>query len=491
MQDRIESTSLAGIGGDDFGHRRGILPILAKIADTYRVALSTPMLALAVVGCLVVPLGWLLFDVLFAPPVEYRDAQLLKTWPGQSAQLNPWIGPAPTPLSAPGLAAGSGGAAGSLSTVGPDSDAEIAELAPPAASGSVPQPPAPPGGEQLAVVKSRTAAWLSTLHRSPRGFPEDPVLVVPYRMMRPFWRVFDRKLSWSAWAYFVLGALWTLGVWSLIGGAICRMAAVRLGRDERVGIREAMQYGVSRWTEFALAPLLPMLGIMLLAIPLVVLGLLMKTTVGLLLGGLSYILVLVVGLVMAILTLGLLAAWPLMWGAIASEGTDGFDAISRSYAYVMQRPFAWIGYLLVGVIVGLGGWMITTIFCEAVLAASFWGVAVGMGSERAAQIADWLNGGQATGVSLAGVWLISFAMDAVRLVASAVSYAHFWTLATAWYLLLRRDVDDTELSEIYLEDEDETRLGLPPTESVPPAERPSTVPLHGDSVSGEGEVGDG
>lgn len=157
MQDPIKSTSLASIGGDDFGLRRGILPILAKIADTYRVALSTPMLALAVVGCLVAPLGWLLFDALFAPPVEYRDAQLLKTWPGQSAQLNPWIGPAPVSASM------------SVAASAPVS-AEVSDVvsAADSASASVPQPPAPLGGEQLAVVKSRTADWLSTLHRSPR-----------------------------------------------------------------------------------------------------------------------------------------------------------------------------------------------------------------------------------------------------------------------------------------------------------------------------------
>src|SRR5262249_34946277 len=33
------------------------------------------------------------------------------------------------------------------------------------------------------------------------------------------------------------------------------------------------------------------------------------------------------------------------------------------------------------------------------------------------------------------------------------AYAYFWTAATQVYLLLRRKVDDTDLDEVYLEDE--------------------------------------
>ena len=48
--------------------------------------------------------------------------------------------------------------------------------------------------------------------------------------------------------------------------------------------------------------------------------------------------------VMAVLSLGMLAGWPLMWGAIAAEDSDAFDAISRSYAYTFQRPLHYLFY---------------------------------------------------------------------------------------------------------------------------------------------------
>ena len=47
------------------------------------------------------------------------------------------------------------------------------------------------------------------------------------------------------------------------------------------------------------------------------------------------------------LAVGLAAGWPLMWPTISSEGTDAFDALSRSYAYVYQRPLAYLLYAVI------------------------------------------------------------------------------------------------------------------------------------------------
>ena len=50
---------------------------------------------------------------------------------------------------------------------------------------------------------------------------------------------------------------------------------------------------------------------------------------------------------MALLLLGLAFGWPLMWATISTEGTDSFDALSRSYAYVFQRPLRYLFYVVV------------------------------------------------------------------------------------------------------------------------------------------------
>ena len=58
-----------------------------------------------------------------------------------------------------------------------------------------------------------------------------------YLLVEPFRRLFQTDLSWGEFFYYLVGGLWTLCVWALFGGAITRVAAVRLGRDERVGLR--------------------------------------------------------------------------------------------------------------------------------------------------------------------------------------------------------------------------------------------------------------
>src|SRR5690606_18437347 len=45
------------------------------------------------------------------------------------------------------------------------------------------------------------------------------------------------------------------------------------------------------------------------------------------------------GFVMALLVIGALGGGSLLWPTIAVEGSDGFDAMSRSYSYVYSRPW--------------------------------------------------------------------------------------------------------------------------------------------------------
>ena len=50
---------------------------------------------------------------------------------------------------------------------------------------------------------------------------------------------------------------------------------------------------------------------------------------------------------------------------------------------------------------------------------------------------------------------------------TALSHGYFWVAVAGIYLLLRRDADQTETDDVYLEDESETPYGLP---ELPPDE---------------------
>ena len=85
---------------------------------------------------------------------------------------------------------------------------------------------------------------------------------------------------------------------------------------------------------------------------------------------------------MAVLLVGMLAGWPLMWATVSVEGTDAFDAISRTYSYVYQRPARYLFYLFVAVVIGMVAWQVVALFEQATLSLSQWAVSWGSGQEN-------------------------------------------------------------------------------------------------------------
>jgi len=223
------------------------------------------------------------------------------------------------------------------------------------------------------------------------------------------------------------------------------------------------------------------------AIPVVLLGLLLRWDVGLLLAALIWPLALLAGLIMAVLLLGLVFGWPLMFATISTEGTDSFDALSRSYAYTFQRPLHYLFYALAAAALGTLGWLLVSNFAAGVVGLTCWAASWFPGAPRMEAI---LHGGIEGEVATAGAVVLGFWTGSVKLLAVGFLYGFFFTAATAIYLLLRRDADATEMDEVFLdEDESEQQYGLPPlvadtagapraTDDVPevePEERPGQV----------------
>ena len=324
-------------------------------------------------------------------------------------------------------------------------------------------------------------------------------------------------------ACLLLCGLWAVAIWAFFGGAITRVAAVQLACDERVGWTAALRHARSKWLSYFAAPLLPLIGaavcalliagpvwvllglpglmsqmnlgvlLLVLVVVAVVVSLLIALlrllyrfnvvvpivgsllivllvlalrflpfSLGVVLTGLAWPLVLLAGLVMAMLLLGLIFGWPLMWSTISAEGTDSFDALSRSYAYVFGRPLHYLFYAVVAALLGALGWLLVSNFAAAVVWLTYW--AAGWGC-AGGQIQDIIaRDREALGtLGYAGAVLIGFWAVCVKLLAVGFIYGYFWTASTAIYFLLRRDVDATEMDEVFLdEDASEPTYGLPP-----------------------------
>lgn len=471
--------------------------VVARIISTYRMATSVPTLALAFAGAMLVPLGWWLAGAICLPsppeglPAEVQadrdaladvqaDRALLASWPGFRRpevqwDLGVWLARVfdqdqPLRSQRPGLPTE---AAAREAVVGDQ-----------------------PEGAGVADPESAQPALRAPAVRWPFWYraPLDPVVAVPYHLASPVFRLFDTELTWSSFFFYLLGGAWTIVVWTLFGGAICRIAAVRLGRDERVGFREAFVFGQRRWLGLIGAPCLPLLGIVLMGLPIILAGLFLwlmswmqVTGIGLVLVGLAFPVLLLFGIGMAILALGLVFGWPLMWATIGAEGSDSFDAISRSYAYTFQCPARYFTYAVLAALVGITGWLITWFVAQAIVGLSDWGLDWGMGITLAEAVRQWREdiAIAPSAASRFGLRLMLFFFGLVWAAASAVAYSHFWCLATAVYLLLRRDADETELEDIYLEEERDVAFGLP---QGPDTESPETSGTEADQGRGPAEA---
>ncbi len=278
--------------------------------------------------------------------------------------------------------------------------------------------------------------------------PDDPLMALPYRVVGAARGFMNHRNSWSVMFYYLFGGLWTVLVWSGFGGAISRMAARRYTRDDVLSVVEAMSFSQRKLPSFFGGATGPMLGVAVLAIPVMAVGLLMRTDIGAAIVGLLWIFTIPLGLIMAIILLGLLFGWPLVWGAIAVESSDAFDAVSRTYSYTFQRPLHYLGYTMVAGVLGMLGWLVVWIASEMLTDVSLWAAGLTAGHDRIAEIlAAPANIDSTRSLTVAGS-VITFWNGLIRTLASAFGYSYFWCSAVAVYLLLRKQVDGVELDEI-------------------------------------------
>lgn len=311
--------------------------------------------------------------------------------------------------------------------------------------------------------------------------------------------------------YFLLVTLWTLATWALFGGAITRMASVQVARNDKIGMGEAIKFVTARYYSFLSAPVFPLLFVAFMVLLLIIFGFFFMIPMlgDIVIAGIGWPLVFLAGLAMAVVLVGLVG-WPMMYATISAEGSDSFDAISRSYSYVYQCPWHYIWYSLVALgygavvvffvgfmgsfIVYLGKWGVSqTFFIESadrdpsflfVYAPKSFGwrtlllegttvdgdpiVKQGQIDSRVYDkylgTFQWYNH---VGAGLVTVWVLLF-----FLLILGFGYSYFWSASTIIYLLMRRKVDDTDLDEVYLE-EDEAEESYSASVSVP---APSTAP---------------
>lgn len=315
---------------------------------------------------------------------------------------------------------------------------------------------------RIALSPSPIQGVVARAERMARNPGEDGLGAAYRRLVGPFRLLFQgESLSVTQYLYLATGTLWSLVVWGFIGGAIARVAVVTLGLEQDLGIVNAIAFVWRRLGALTVAPILPLPAMLLFLLPCVLLGWLMRFDLGVLLGGLLWIFVILLGFILALLAIGLVFGWPFMPAVIVTEeGGDQYEAFHRSYSYVFSRPLHYVFYVLLAGVLALAGCLVIDSIADTTLRCAVSTVSAGTGVERWTQISDVSAGGDASGLLWAGGRLMGFVERCLGVVTTAFRYSIFFVSTATIYLLLRQQVDDAEFDEVYLEEEplDEQQL---------------------------------
>jgi len=352
------------------------------------------------------------------------------------------------------------------------------------------------------------APGLPDVHKATEDAPEPPGLLFCLVMM-------GYGLLWLAcehWFFALVFLLLALAVWSLAGGAICRLAAVHAARDEKLSIRQALTFAWRKWLGFFFAPIIPIILILVVGLFLVIGGMMTAIPgVGEILAGLLFFLALLGGFVIALVVVGAVGGGSLLWPTIAVEGSDSFDAISRSFSYVYAKPWRSLWYGLVAVVYGTFCYLFVRLFVLIVLKATHTMVGFGVGLfadrpeagegltkldamwaaptfEMLRPHFEWVNLMRAEPV---GAILIMLWVYIVVGLAYAFLISFYFCGSTVIYYLLRREVDATDLDDVYLDEYEqeepapEEEAAEPAAEQPAPSEEPSAPSEPAEPTAGE------
>jgi hypothetical protein len=288
-----------------------------------------------------------------------------------------------------------------------------------------------------------------------------------------------------AFAFTVFVVLVLNVIWSYFGGAITRIAAIEIAKDERIETQKALAFSYKKFRScfwslgacalgfgffFAcnyaggLVGRIPYAGEILVAIalPLAILS----------------------GFIMVLIGIGTVCGFPLFFPAVSAEGTDAFDAISRGFSYVYSRPWHFIWYQFVSVVYGAVSVAFTWAFSAAMITMALYAGMLGMGQKQFRPLLDIFQGTAgfrdvSPTFAVAGVIFSTWLVITLGLsLCYVISY--FFSSQSIIYFLLRKKVDGIEMAEVFEEKEEDEEFfkdTAPKTEpEKAPAQTPTTPP---------------
>lgn len=263
--------------------------------------------------------------------------------------------------------------------------------------------------------------------------------------------------------YALIFAAIKLVVLCLSGGAICRISALQFALGEKPGITEAIRYSIRKFPSFLAAPLAPIAISIVLSAFILALGVFMYIPyAGEIIVAVLLFLALIIAIVITIVVVGAAAGFNLMFPALAYDGLDCFDAISRAFNYVYSRPWRLGFYTGLAAVYGAICYMFVRFFAFLLLLIAHFALGLGLfGSSSDKLDAVWptpqfsnLSGINLEAMSgtmwFSAIIIYVFVLIILGLIVAFI-YSFYFSASTIIYALLRRKVDSTPLDEICTE----------------------------------------
>lgn len=255
-----------------------------------------------------------------------------------------------------------------------------------------------------------------------------------------------------------------LVIWSVFAGTITRLAAVEFAKGEKIGVKDSLTFAMKKFWSYFCTPLMPVMGVLFFIACNVLGGLLgqikfageIAVAIGFPLAILSGFLIVFIGII------GIIGFF-LMYPTISAEGSDTFDAMSRAYSYVLSRPLHFLSLLISITVCGVILTFLASFGACLVMKTTFCTVGIGMGDkfDTIRAFIAGLGGGKAAMAPLGSISMkfaalvLMLHIVLVKVVVGSIVIAFAGSASTIAYLILRKDVDGTEINDVYMEEKEE------------------------------------
>jgi hypothetical protein len=273
-----------------------------------------------------------------------------------------------------------------------------------------------------------------------------------------------KSVEWGEYVVLIVLVLGLMIIWSVFAGAITRLAALEFARGEKAGLKDSLSFVMKKFWSYFWSPLTPILGVLFFIACNVAGGLLGKiefageiaVAVGFPLAILSGFLIVFLGIVGII-------GFILMFPAISSEGSDAFDAISRAYSYVLSRPLHFLSLFITIIICGTILSFVAGYGACLVMQTSYFTVGLGMG-DKLNEIRAFIVGMSGAGDTITSLNPMSMRIAAllfmlyvvlIKMTVGSIIVAFVGSASTIAYLIMRKAVDGTEITDVYVDENEE------------------------------------